>query len=239
MPLEENDSLVQFKLKMLERALPASSAVVFGDVWRVDGGYTVECAQRGVEQVLLVDSLETPGWQRARLENPQIDFRKGDFSDPLFMSSLTGRFEICVLFDILLHQPALLGTITEMVRMVGNRLCIVQPMLVEQETPGTLVYLPGNPQGKELYPLEESSHDYRVFEVDAVDHSHWIWAMTRSFLTSALEGEGFELAAEETHGPLPNPSWEWWGAVFERKGEPSPGHWSNHRQVPGLYSGDW
>jgi hypothetical protein len=50
--LQTDDPVVAFKLAMLDRALPAESAVVFGDVWRVDGGYTVACADRGCQRVL-------------------------------------------------------------------------------------------------------------------------------------------------------------------------------------------
>lgn len=239
MTLIKDDPVVDFKLRMLDRSLPAESAVVFGDMWRIDGGYTVECVDRDVPRVLLVDSLETPEWQQTRLRHPQIDFRKGDFSNPLFMASLNGRFEIGVLFDILLHQPAMLGTLTSMLRMVEKRLCIVQPMLEEQTHPGSLVYLPGNTAAEELYPLRDSSGDYLAFEVDQVNHSHWIWGMTRSFLTNAMAGEGFDLVAEETLGPLPNPRWSWWGGVYERRRDRAPGHWSNHDEQIGLYAEGW
>jgi hypothetical protein len=237
--LDKDDALVDFKLKMLDRCMPAQSAVVFGDIWRVDGGYTVACAERGCEEVLLVDSLETPGWQEARLANPQIDFRKGDFSDPLFMVSIRRTYELCVLFDIMLHQPAMLGTLATMLAKTSKRLCIVQPMLEEQDNPGSLVYLPGNPNVDELYPLEKPSSDFQVFDPEQVNHSHWIWAMTRSFFTAAMKGEGYELVHEDNLGPLPNPRWSWWGAVFERQGERPAGHWHAHGGVPGLYTGDW
>lgn len=237
--LETGDPLVDFKLSMLDRSVPADSAVVFGDIWRVDGGYTVECVKRGCEDVLLVDSLETAAWQQARLENPQIDFRKGDFSDPLFMASLDRSYELCVLFDIMLHQPAMLGTLALMLSKTTKRLCIVQPMLEEQARPGSLVYLPGNPEVEELYPLEKPADDHQVFDPEQVNHSHWIWAMTRSFFTAAMKGEGYELVAEETLGPLENPRWSWWGAVFETQGGRPAGHWQAHSATAGLYDGDW
>jgi hypothetical protein len=238
--LNRDDPLVEFKLAMLARCLPAAGAVVFGDVWGVDGGYTVECADRGCERVLLVDSLETPAWQRERLQRPAIDFRKGDFSDPRFMASVEDGFGLGVAFDILLHQPALLGTLTMLLEKVSGRFCVVQPMLEEQAEQGSLVYLPGNLAGAGLYPLEAPLDDVKVFEADEVNHSHWIWAMTPSFLTAAMRGEGFDLVAEETLGPLPNPRWSWWGAIYERRQQPrSPSHWSNHTTTPGLWTEPW
>ena len=237
--LDHSEPVVGFKLEMLGRALPAAeSAVLFGDMWRVDGGYTVECA-RQCERVMLIDSLETPAWQQERIANPAIDFRKGDFSDPLFMASVREQFDVGVVFDILLHQPAMLGTITLMLDLVGSRFCVVQAMLEEQADPGTLVYLPGNTSAEALYPLEAEVSDHKLFDVDQVNHSHWIWAMTPSFLTAALAAEGFDPVFEETLAPLPNPRWNWWGAVYERKRPRSSGHWKNQRLQPGLFAADW
>ena len=193
MMLDRDEPVVGFKLNLLERALEgASSAIVFGDMWRVDGSYTVEAARR-CERVTLVDSLETPHWQEERLANPAIDFRKGDFSDPLFMGSLRETFGVGVAFDILLHQPAMLGTLTLMLDLVEDRLCVVQPMLEELQDPGTLVYLPGNTAVADLFPLEAEASDHKLFDVSEVNHSHWIWGMTPSFLTTAIAAEGFDL----------------------------------------------
>ena len=68
--LNRDDAVVEFKLSVLDRCLPATGAVVFGDIWGVDGGYSVECAERGCDRVLLSDSLETPAWQEERLRHP-------------------------------------------------------------------------------------------------------------------------------------------------------------------------
>jgi SAM-dependent methyltransferase len=238
--LNRDHPLIRFKLAMLERSTPADGAVVFGDIWGVDGGYTLECAQRGCKRVLLIDSLETPAWQRERLNHPQIDFRKGDFSDPLFMSSVQERFELGVAFDILLHQPAMLGTLTLLLEKVEKRFCVVQPMLEEQGEQGSLVYLPGNPAVDRLYPLGQVAPEVKAFDAGQVNHSHWIWGMTPSFLTAAMRGEGFELVEEEVLEPLPNPRWSWWGATYERRGAArSPSHWSEHGTTPGMWLEPW
>jgi hypothetical protein len=237
--LNRDDSVVEFKLAMLERCLPAASAVVFGDMWGVDGGYTVECAERGCERVLLVDSLETPAWQEQRLAHPEIDFLKGDFSNPLFMSSFRGQLEVGVAFDILLHQPAMLGTLTLLLSKVEKRFCVVQPMLKEQDVAGSLVYLPGNASADLLYPLESRSTEVRAFDVEKVHHSSWIWGMTASFLSAAMRGEGFSLVAEEVAGDLPNDRWCRWGAVYERTQPRRADHWSSHGVQPGLWREGW
>jgi hypothetical protein len=237
--LEREEPVVEFKLDVLGKALPGcNSAVLFGDMWRVDGGYSFECAKH-CERVLLIDSLETAAWQQGRIEEPKVDFRKGDFSDPLFMASIRERFDLGVVYDILLHQPAMLGTLTLMLGLVEKRFCVVQPMLEEQAHPGTLIYLPGNTSVKDLYPLEAETSDHKLFDVDQVNHSHWIWAMTPSFLTAAIAAEGFDLVSEQTLGPLPNPRWQWWGGVYERTRPQSSGHWSKQQVTPGIFSGEW
>jgi SAM-dependent methyltransferase len=237
--LNRDHPWVGFKLAMLERSTPAAGAVVFGDIWGVDGSYTVECAKRGCERVMLIDSLETPAWQQERLRHPAIDFRKGDFSDPLFMASIDERFELGVAFDILLHQPAMLGTLTLLLEKVERRFCVVQPMLEEQSESGSLVYLPGNPAVERLYPLGVPATEVKAFDPRQVNHSHWIWGMTPSFLTAAMAGEGFALVEEETLEPLTNPRWSWWGAVYERAEPRSPAHWSGHGTTPGLWLEPW
>jgi hypothetical protein len=237
--LDRDDPVVGFKLEMLKRALPGtSSAVLFGDIWRIDGGYSVECAKH-CERVTLVDSLETPAWQQQRIANPAIDFRKGDFSDPFFMASMREQFAVGVVFDILLHQPGMLATLALMLELVEERFCVVQPMLEEQADPGTLIYLPGNSSVAELYPLAAEASDHKLFDRDEVNHSHWIWAMTPSFLTAAIGAEGFEPVSEEVLGPLPNPRWQWWGAVYERKRARAAGHWANQKVQPGLFTDEW
>jgi hypothetical protein len=238
--LNREDPIVEFKLSMLDRCFPASGAVVFGDMWGVDGGYTVECVERGCERVLLVDSLETPAWQEERLQHPSMDFFKGDFSNPLFMNSFNDRLELGIAFDILLHQPAMLGTLGLLLDKVEQRFCVVQPMLEEQAEAGSLVYLPGNPAVDRLYPLEAPSSEVMAFDVEEVNHSHWIWGMTPSFLTAAMEGEGFAPIVEEvSDSSLPNPRWCWWGAVYERVRPRRASSWRAHGTTPGLWLEKW
>lgn len=232
----END-VVRFKLQFIDKLLPASSAVVFGDMYRVEGGYTLALADRGVPRVLLVDTLETPAWLEARLRRPQVDFAKGDFSDALFMRSLRERFEVAVVYDVLLHQPPLLHTINLMLRLTERKIAIVQPMLRERELQNSLVYLPGNTD-KALYPPRELRPEFAGYDIKQVHHAHWQWGMTASFLASALVGEGFAVTASAELGSLPNPIWYWYGCIAERV-EDVPGNWSRVPPTPGLYTGGW
>jgi len=237
--IDERDDLVKFKYRILEKAFPAKDAVVFGDMYIVEGGYTKKCMDLGCESALLVDTLETPNWLDTRKANPKINFYKGDFSNTLFMKSICETFDIGVVFDILLHQAPLLNTLHLMLEKIRKRICIVQPMLVEQKLPNTLVYLPGNTETRKLYPLEKPDRDHKVFDVSEVNQSHWLWGMTTSFLTSVLMGEGFEITYSEKFGRLPNKNWFWWGCVAERRQE-NPSHWSRHTTTRDLYfPKDW
>jgi hypothetical protein len=237
MGLNESDPVVRFKLDMIKAALPATSAVVFGDMYIVEGGYTAKCLEYGCERALLVDSLETPGWLQARLAEPRLDFYKGDFSDPLFMRSIDETFSISVAFDILLHQPPLLSTIHLILEKTRDAIAIVQPVLKERDTPNALVYLPGQPDSK-LYPLAEVSDQFRAFDPGQVNQSHWIWGMTPSLIRSVLRGEGFEVVHEDVAGDLENPEWQWWGCVARRQ-VVNDGHWSRTRPTPGLFEPSW
>ena len=231
-----NDLVLRFKVKTLEQAMPAESAVVFGDMWKVDGFYTKKTLELGCKRVVLIDSLETKKWLKTRLQFPQIDFFKGDFSNTLFMKSIQEKFDIGVVFDILLHQPPLLNTLHLMLEKIEQRFCIVQPMLREQKYPNSLVYLPGNTD--ELYPLGAKHGDYKMFEVSQVNQSHWIWGMTPTFLHAVFLGEGFDLVHQEELSPLPNKHWFWGGYVYEKK-RVNPSHWSTSKVTPGLYKADW
>jgi hypothetical protein len=236
--LDERDPYVKFKLEMLKRAMPAESAIVFGDIYRVDGAYTKKCLDHGCRQVLLVDTLETARWQETRIQFPTLEFYKGDFSNPFFMRSFVRTFDVGVVYDILLHQAAIVHTLHLMLEKVGRRLCIVQPMLREQSIPNSLIYLPGNPN-RELYPKRENSDQFLQFDVHQVNHSHWLWGITVSFLTSVLKGEGFELVHQsECQDHSLTEQWILWGGVAERT-EPNPAHWSVVQPSNGLHSPLW
>jgi hypothetical protein len=235
----ENDAYVQFKLDFMRRAMPAKSAVVYGDIYMVDGGYCRKCLDFGCEDVLLIDTIETVQWQKHRIANPNLDFYKGDFSNPHFMRSFDRRYDIGIVYDILLHQAPLLSTLHLMLEKVGERFCIVQPMLREQSQPNTLVYLPGNPN-KNLYPVANLDPEFQVFNVKAVNHSHWLWGLTVSFLRAVLEGEGFDIKYEaEFFGHQLTSEWMLWGCIAERTGGRNPEHWSSVQPIPGVKHFDW
>lgn len=235
--LNADEPQIALKLDLLERAMPARSAAVFGDMYIVEGAYTKRCAELGCERVALVDTLETPGWLRSRLDDPRIDFFKGDFANPFFMAALPETFTVTVAYDILLHQPPLLTALHLILEKTEERICIVQPMLKERELPNTLVYLPANTD-RSLYPLDAPSPEFIVFDPRGVNQSNWIWGITPSCMESMLVGEGFEVTHREDSADLSNPMWQWVGMIAERR-EPNPHHWSGMHATPGLYEPHW
>jgi hypothetical protein len=235
--LQTEHPAVKLKLDLLERATPASRAVVYGDMWGVEGAYTLRCLELGCGSVTLIDSYETPAWQRTRLEHPELEFLKGDFADPLFMGSIRSRYDLGVAYDVLLHQASLLGALHLMCERVEKHLLIVQPMLRDGGDPQELVYLPGLELDAGLHPAGSDVEWMRAIgPVTAVTPVHWIWGMTPSFLRAALQGEGFAVIHERDEaGDFPNPRWTWWGCIAERVEWPTA-HWSAHFRHPGLRS---
>jgi len=228
-----HNSVADLKRVILEKAMPAESAVVFGDIYKVHGLYAKTCLDLGCKRVLLIDSLETPEWLKLRLEHAKIDFYKGDFSNPLFMRSVMETFDIGLAYDVLLHQAPLLSTLHLMLEKVRRRFCIVQPMLREQRLTNTLIYLPGNTE--ELYPLASQDKEFKMFDRSAVNHSYWIWGMTPSFLSSVLYGEGFDLIHQDELAAFEKDNWFYGAYIFERKRE-NPLHWANARIPAGLHT---
>jgi hypothetical protein len=228
---------VQLKLDLLEAATPVPRAVVYGDMWRVEGAYTLRCLELGCASVTLIDLFETPNWQRTRIEHPELEFLKGDFADPLFMGSVRTKYDLGVAYDVLLHQASVLGALRLMCERVDQRLVVVQPMLREGGDPQQLVYLPGLAADVGLHPAgRDTDWMGAIGPVAEVNTGHWLWAMTPSFLRAALRGEGFRVTAErDEQGGLPNPRWTYWGCIAERVEWPTA-HWSEHYRHSGLRS---
>jgi hypothetical protein len=232
-PLDRADPIVALKLELLERATPADSAAIFGDMWRVDGAYALSCLELGCGRVVVVDASETFEWQRRRLEHPQLDFYKGDFGNAWFMQSLRERFDLTIAYDVLLHQAPLLHTLHLILAHTYERICICQPVLRERETPNTLVYLPGN-RDASLHPAPDNVDYDNFFDVDAVNPAKWIWGMTQSLVRSVMAGEGFEITFEKSGPEAPNPDWFWWGCIARRARDSNPQHWSEFAPLPGI-----
>jgi hypothetical protein len=231
-PLNLDDPAVRLKLDMLRKAMPAEDAIVFGDIWGVEGAYSMTCLEYGCSRVTLIDVAESVNWLERRQAHPFLNHYKGDFSDPLFMASIREEYEVGVAYDVILHQASLLHALHLMLEKVTDRFCVVQPMLREQEYPNTVVFLPGNRARDELHPLGPDAGDWLMFDPELVNSASWLWGMTPSFLVSALRSEGFDVVEEqELDDGFPNPRWMWWGCVAHRGRDVHPEHWSHHART--------
>jgi hypothetical protein len=234
--LVRGDPVVEFKLSLVDRVLPTKSAFVFGDMYIVDGGYTRYIAEQA-EGVILLDTLETKPWQRARLEQSNLEFYKGNFAEEAFMRSLPQpHATVGLAFDVLLHQAALLHALHLMLEKVEHSFVFAHPTLEEQPLANSLVFLPGHPD-QSLYPYPVPDEEYRAFSLVEVNQTHWIWGITASWMRTALQTEGFEIVHEESLDGQLKERWNWWGGVAERRTWPGVLHWSHMQHHPGLHDG--
>ena len=178
-----SNPVVEFKVGILEKAMPAESAVVFGDMWKVDGFYTKKTLELGCKRAVLFDSLETEKWLKTRLQFQQIEFFKGDFSNTLFMKSIQEKFDIGVAFDILLHQALLLNTLHLMLEKIEKRFASFNPCSGNNNIPIALFTYQEIPTN--YIPWERSMASTRCSN-SQVNQSHWIWGMTSTFLHAVL-----------------------------------------------------
>jgi hypothetical protein len=236
--LNRDDPRVQLKLRMLERSMPAENALVVGDMYVVEGGYTKALLEMGCKRSALVDTIETPNWLNDRLEDHRIDFYKGDFASWPFMTAIHERFDLTVAFDVMLHQAPVVHTFNLILAKTAKRFAFVQPVLKELDVPNSLVFLPGNTDPS-LHPIAAESPEYNVFDAREVNQSNWMWGMTPSFVRSVLAGEGFKIIEEDEAGDLPNPRWYWWGCVAEREREIDGRHWSKMSPTGGVFTPNW
>jgi hypothetical protein len=224
--LDINSTVVQLKLDLLGQAVQGcQDAIVFGDIYIVEGSYTVKCIEFGCKRATLVDTVETCGWLDERKKNPKLNFYKGDFSNTLFMKSIPEKYDVSIAFDVLLHQPPLINTLELILEKTSRRICIFQPMLLEQENKNTLVYLPGS-ENADIHPMNQGVSSVNIFDIMEVNQSRWIWGITPSFMKNVLKGSGFDIIYEIDGGSLPNKKWFYWGCIAEKKAT-NDRHWAN------------
>lgn len=166
---------------MIERCLPVESVIDFGGMWEVDGLYSRVCKEKfKIARVTMVDKYASENW----LQNPRlrksINFRKGDFSDEGFMSTLEESYDLALAYDVLPHQIDLIHTLTLMLSKTRKFFLISQPILPEKTMPfhNCLVLLLGS-KAYDLIPFKEKwteEIDYWTNFSNATirDTGHWI-----------------------------------------------------------------
>jgi len=222
---EKDGETILRKVSMIERCLPVESVVDFGGVWEVDGLYSRVCRERfKIARVTMVDKYASENWVRNPRLRKGVDFRKGDFSDEGFMSTLEEPYDLALAYDVLLHQIDLIHTLTLMLSKTRKFFLISQPILPEKTMPfrNCLVLLSGS-KAYSLIPFKEKwaeETDYWANFSNATirDTSHWLWGMTPSFIESIMKGYGWEIVYREFwRGWLPKSSkWRICGLIFKK-----------------------
>lgn len=212
------------KISLIEKCLPVESVIDFGGMWEVDGLYSRVCSERfRIARVTMVDKYVSENWvQNPRVRNG-IDFRKGDFSDEEFMSTLEASYDLALAYDVLPHQRDLIHTLNLMLSKTSRFFLISQPILPEKTVSfrNSLVLLSGS-KAYSLIPFreewaEETDYWANFSDATVMDTSRWIWGMTPSFIESIMRSSGWKLVYKEFwRGWLPKSSkWRICGLIFK------------------------
>ncbi len=219
------DATIRRKLGLIERCLPANSAIDFGGMWEVDGYYSKQCLVKfGIGNVTIVDADESENWRADPALREGLDFRKGDFSNETFMKSIAQSYDLAIAYDVLLHQIDLRHTLSLMLSKTKRFFLISNPVIPDAAMPyrNSLILLSGSRSPK-LIPFREQwtkEMDYwRNFRNPSiVERNHWLWGMSPSFIESLMAGFGWQLAHKEVWKDpfLQNQRWRMGGFVFTR-----------------------
>lgn len=220
------DRTVKRKLGLIERCLPAGSAIDYGGMWEVDGYYSKQCRDRfGVKRVTMVDREESENWKRNSSLRAGIDFRKGDFADMKFMASISSRYDLGIAFDVLLHQVDLRHTLSLMLSKVRKSFVVENPLIPDRRMTyrNSSVLLSGVMDTR-LIPFREEwteriNYWSNFSDPSNVGWNHWLWGLSPSFLQSLMAGLGWDLVHREFwRGWLPKGTpWRLGGFVFRRR----------------------
>lgn len=209
---------------MIERCLPVSSVIDFGGMWGVDGLYSSICVEEfNIPRVTMIDKFESENW----IQNPRlranIDFRIGDFSDEVFMSSLKESYDLALAYDVLPHQRDPIHTLSLMLSKTKKFFLISQAILPEEIIPHNSLILLSGSRAKKLIPFHEKwtkeiNYWANFSDATIMDSDHWLWGMTPSFIESLMAGLGWRIIHREFwRGWLPKSSkWKLCGLIFTK-----------------------
>jgi len=209
------------KLDLLDRCMPVKTVVEYGGMWGVDNLYATECVKRwGVKKVLSIDFYESDNWKVQKRHYPQITFIKGDFRNKDFMKKITKKYDLGICYDILLHQPECYETLELMLSKIKTYFCFAQPVIEEKRVSfkNTMVFLPGSQEKFQLRPYLLNK-DIKIFDINRVDPSHWIWAMTPTLIKNMLKSLRWKIIYEDAwQGWLPKISiWKMYRCIAKKE----------------------
>jgi hypothetical protein len=172
----------------------------------------------------MVDAEESENWRADPALREGLDFRKGDFSDEMFMKSIAQTYDLAMAYDVLPHQIDLRHTLSLMLSKTKRFFLISNPVIPDaiMSYRNSLILLSGSRSPK-LIPFHEQwtkEIDYWRNFTDSrnVERSHWLWGMSPSFIESLMAGLGWQVVHKEIwRDPfLQNQRWRMGGIVFTR-----------------------
>ena len=207
------------KLRLIDLALKKKGARSFADLggmWRVNGGYSVYCSDRGAERVVLVDFYATPEFLNEQSKRKNLRYIQRNLALKETADEVNG-VDCVMLFDVLLHQVQpdwnevlkYYAAHTKLFLIYNQQFTGARTVrLLEQGREWYLRHVPHTPADTEEYsdlfekanephPRYSDGRTYRDM------HDVWQWGITDHDLTRVMSELGFHIVYEQDCGWLP------------------------------------
>lgn len=205
------------KLRLIDIALENGtlSFADLGGMWRVQGGYSIYCAERA-ERVVLVDFNATPEFINEKSKRTNLTYLRGNFALRETAKEV-GQVDCVILFDVLLHQvkPDWNEVLENYAKQTKSFLIYNQQFtgektvrLLEQGRDWYLRRVPHSPDDTEEYSdLFEKANEPHPRYPDGRTykdmHDVWQWGITDHDLMRVMDNLDFRLVFERDCGLWP------------------------------------
>ena len=206
------------KLFLIDFALSRGSKIFadLGGMWRVNGGYSAYCADRGARRVTLVDFSVTPQFLEHQRKNKRLAYLKRNFALAETAKEV-GQVDCVMLFDVLLHQVkpdwdevlAAYAPYTKQFLIFNQQFTGTDTVrLIDQGPEWYLRHVPCTPgdtlEYRELFERQDEVHPrYSDGRTYRDMHDVWQWGIVDRDLKSKMEEYGFSVIYERDCGPWP------------------------------------
>lgn len=206
------------KLDLIDFALRRGSRIFvdLGGMWRVNGGYSVYCADHKARRVTLVDFSATPEFLAEQRKRKTLVFLERNFALPETAKEV-GEVDCVLLFDVLLHQVKpdwdevlkAYAPYTKQFLIFNQQFTGAHTVrLIDQGPEWYLRHVPHGPSDtreyKELFELGDQLHPrYSDGRTYRDMHDVWQWGIADQDLKRKMEEYGFSMIYERDCGPFP------------------------------------
>ncbi len=221
-PIEPHLGLVSAKLHLIDFALKRTARIFadLGGMWKVNGGYSVYCADHGAQQVTLVDYQVTPEFLNEQGKRKNLRFLQRNFALQETAREVN-EVDCVMLFDVLLHQVKpdwddvlrYYAPYTKLFLIFNQQFTGAHTVrLIEQGREWYLRHVPSAPEDTPEYrdlfekmnvphPRYSDGRTYRDM------HDVWQWGITDDDLKRVMNELGFRAIYEQDCG--------WWEGIEE------------------------